>query len=152
MQVEYEPDMTRRDVGGCEEQFGRSPGITGRPCFHPNQFVNLEAEPPKDMLLFSDSGGAEKHRVRAVVNRTKAFLICVISSKLVKRYFEERACMVRKWFESDRSKGACILTFEEDIVGGLRYEEHAGGDNKVRYKSSLTSWMYLAHKETLRFL
>ncbi|TPP61884.1 hypothetical protein FGIG_11082 [Fasciola gigantica] len=84
--------MTRRDVGGCEEQFERSPGITGRPCFHPNQFVNLEAEPPKDMLLFSASGDAEKHRARAVVNRTKAFLIRVISSKPVKRYF--------LWYES----------------------------------------------------
>ncbi|TPP60837.1 26S protease regulatory subunit 7 [Fasciola gigantica] len=90
-QVEHKRNITCGNVGGCEEQTERPPKIIERPCLHPKQFVNLETEPPKDMLLFSASGNGKKLCARVVVNDTEACIIRVVDSELVRK----RACMVR---------------------------------------------------------
>ncbi|THD19814.1 26S protease regulatory subunit 7 [Fasciola hepatica] len=95
-QVEYEPNVTCTDVGGCEDLFERSPEIIGKLCLHPKLFVSLRNEPPKDILLFGASGNGGKRRARAVVNRIEACLIRGISSELVQKYVDERTFTVRK--------------------------------------------------------
>ncbi|THD25443.1 26S protease regulatory subunit 7 [Fasciola hepatica] len=94
------------------------------------------------MLLFEASSNGETLLARAVVKKTEVYLIRIINSVLVRKYVDERACMVRKRFELDRSKEACILSFEVDTVGGARYDEQAGGDNEVRRTMlELINWL-----------
>ncbi|TPP67889.1 26S protease regulatory subunit 7 [Fasciola gigantica] len=101
------------------------------PRLHPNQFVNLGTEPPKDMLLFAAPGTGKKFRARATANRTEAFFNIVIHSELVQKYAGERAGTIRKWFEFSRRERGRILRFEIDAVGGARLDNEAGSDNKV---------------------
>ncbi|WFD37308.1 26S proteasome regulatory subunit 7 [Malassezia japonica] len=133
MQVEEKPDVTYSDVGGCKEQIEKLREVVETPLLSPERFVKLGIDPPKGVLLFGPPGTGKTLCARAVANRTDATFIRVIGSELVQKYVGEGARMVRELFELARTKKACIIFFDEiDAVGGMRFDDGAGGDNEVQ--------------------
>ncbi|PKI82626.1 26S proteasome regulatory subunit 7 [Malassezia vespertilionis] len=133
MQVEDKPDVTYSDVGGCKEQIEKLREVVEAPLLEPERFVKLGIDPPKGVLLFGPPGTGKTLCARAVANRTDATFIRVIGSELVQKYVGEGARMVRELFELARTKKACIIFFDEiDAIGGMRFDDGAGGDNEVQ--------------------
>ncbi|MQM07276.1 hypothetical protein Taro_040111 [Colocasia esculenta] len=133
MTVEDKPDITYSDVGGCKEQIENLREVVELPLLHPEKFVRLGIDPPKGVLLYGPPGTGKTLLARAVANRTDACFIRVIGSELVQKYVGEGARMVRELFQMARSKKACIVFFDEvDAIGGVRFEDGAGGDNEVQ--------------------
>ncbi|WFC96432.1 26S proteasome regulatory subunit 7 [Malassezia brasiliensis] len=133
MQVEEKPDVTYSDVGGCKEQIEKLREVVETPLLSPERFVKLGIDPPKGVLLFGPPGTGKTLCARAVANRTDATFIRVIGSELVQKYVGEGARMVRELFELARTKKACIIFFDEvDAIGGMRFDDGAGGDNEVQ--------------------
>ncbi|WFD32905.1 26S proteasome regulatory subunit 7 [Malassezia sp. CBS 17886] len=133
MQVEEKPDVTYSDIGGCKEQIEKLREVVEMPLLSPERFVKLGIDPPKGVLLFGPPGTGKTLCARAVANRTDATFIRVIGSELVQKYVGEGARMVRELFELARTKKACIIFFDEiDAVGGMRFDDGAGGDNEVQ--------------------
>ncbi|WFD04139.1 26S proteasome regulatory subunit 7 [Malassezia obtusa] len=133
MQVEDKPDVTYSDVGGCKEQIEKLREVVETPLLSPERFVKLGIDPPKGVLLFGPPGTGKTLCARAVANRTDATFIRVIGSELVQKYVGEGARMVRELFELARTKKACIIFFDEvDAIGGMRFDDGAGGDNEVQ--------------------
>ena len=133
MQVEDKPDVTYGDVGGSKEQIEKLREVVETPLLSPERFVKLGIDPPKGVLLFGPPGTGKTLCARAVANRTDATFIRVIGSELVQKYVGEGARMVRELFELARTKKACIIFFDEvDAIGGVRFDDGAGGDNEVQ--------------------
>ncbi|KAI3617104.1 hypothetical protein CBS9595_003013 [Malassezia furfur] len=133
MQVEEKPDVTYSDVGGSKEQIEKLREVVETPLLSPERFVKLGIDPPKGVLLFGPPGTGKTLCARAVANRTDATFIRVIGSELVQKYVGEGARMVRELFELARTKKACIIFFDEvDAIGGMRFDDGAGGDNEVQ--------------------
>ena len=133
MTVEEKPDVTYNDVGGCKEQIERIREVVETPLLNPNKYYVLGIDPPKGILLYGPPGTGKTLVARAVANRTDACFIRVIGSELVQKYVGEGARMVRELFQMARSKTACIIFFDEiDAVGGVRFDDGAGGDNEVQ--------------------
>ncbi|KAF3659279.1 26S protease regulatory subunit 7, partial [Capsicum annuum] len=127
------PDVTYNDVGGCKEQIEKMREVVELPMLHPEKFVNLGIDPPKDVLCYGPPGTGKILLARAVANRTDACFIRVIGSELVQKYVGEGARMVRELFQMARSKKACIVFFDEvDAIGGARFDDGVGGDNEVQ--------------------
>lgn len=133
MQVEDKPDVTYSDIGGVKEQIEKLREVVETPLLEPERFVRLGIDPPKGMLLFGPPGTGKTLCARAVANRTDAAFIRVIGSELVQKYVGEGARMVRELFELARTKKTCIIFFDEvDAIGGMRFDDGAGGDNEVQ--------------------
>ena len=133
MTVEEKPDVTYSDVGGCKEQIEKLREVVELPLLSPERFATLGIDPPKGILLYGPPGTGKTLCARAVANRTDATFIRVIGSELVQKYVGEGARMVRELFEMARSKKACIIFFDEiDAIGGVRFDDGAGGDNEVQ--------------------
>lgn len=133
MQVEDKPDVTYSDIGGVKEQIEKLREVVETPLLEPERFVRLGIDPPKGLLLFGPPGTGKTLCARAVANRTDAAFIRVIGSELVQKYVGEGARMVRELFELARTKKTCIIFFDEvDAIGGMRFDDGAGGDNEVQ--------------------
>lgn len=133
MQVEEKPDVTYGDIGGVKDQIEKLREVVETPLLEPERFVKLGIDPPKGVLLFGPPGTGKTLCARAVANRTDATFIRVIGSELVQKYVGEGARMVRELFELARTKKACIIFFDEvDAIGGMRFDDGAGGDNEVQ--------------------
>ena len=133
MQVEDKPDVTYSDIGGVKEQIEKLREVVETPLLEPERFVRLGIDPPKGVLLFGPPGTGKTLCARAVANRTDAAFIRVIGSELVQKYVGEGARMVRELFELARTKKTCIIFFDEvDAIGGMRFDDGAGGDNEVQ--------------------
>ena len=133
MQVEDKPDVTYSDIGGVKEQIEKLREVVETPLLEPERFVRLGIDPPKGVLLFGPPGTGKTLCARAVANRTDAAFIRVIGSELVQKYVGEGARMVRELFELARTKNTCIIFFDEvDAIGGMRFDDGAGGDNEVQ--------------------
>ena len=133
MQVEDKPDVTYSDIGGVKDQIEKLREVVETPLLEPERFVKLGIDPPKGVLLFGPPGTGKTLCARAVANRTDATFIRVIGSELVQKYVGEGARMVRELFELARTKKACIIFFDEvDAIGGVRFDDGAGGDNEVQ--------------------
>ena len=133
MQVEDKPDVTYSDIGGVKEQIEKLREVVETPLLEPERFVRLGIDPPKGVLLFGPPGTGKTLCARAVANRTDAAFIRVIGSELVQKYVGEGARMVREIFELARTKKTCIIFFDEvDAIGGMRFDDGAGGDNEVQ--------------------
>ena len=132
MQVEDKPDVTYSDIGGVKEQIEKLREVVETPLLEPERFVRLGIDPPKGVLLFGPPGTGKTLCARAVANRTDAAFIRVIGSELVQKYVGG-ARMVRELFELARTKKTCIIFFDEvDAIGGMRFDDGAGGDNEVQ--------------------
>ena len=133
MQVEDKPDVTYSDIGGVKEQIEKLREVVETPLLEPERFVRLGIDPPKGVLLFGPPGTGKTLCARAVANRTDAAFIRVIGSELVQKYVGEGARIVRELFELARTKKTCIIFFDEvDAIGGMRFDDGAGGDNEVQ--------------------
>jgi 26S proteasome regulatory subunit T1 len=133
MTVEEKPDVTYEHIGGLKEQLERLKEVVELPLLHPERFVKLGIDPPKGVLLYGPPGTGKTLAARAVANRTDATFIRVIGSELVQKYVGEGARMVRELFQMARQKKACIIFFDEvDAIGGVRFDDGAGGDNEVQ--------------------
>lgn len=133
MQVEDKPDVTYSDIGGVKEQIEKLREVVETPLLEPERFVRLGIDPPKGVLIFGPPGTGKTLCARAVANRTDAAFIRVIGSELVQKYVGEGARMVRELFELARTKKTCIIFFDEvDAIGGMRFDDGAGGDNEVQ--------------------
>lgn len=133
MTVEEKPDVTYSDIGGCKEQIEKLREVVELPLLSPERFAKLGIDPPKGILLYGPPGTGKTLCARAVANRTEATFIRVIGSELVQKYVGEGARMVRELFEMARTKKACIIFFDEiDAIGGVRFDDGAGGDNEVQ--------------------
>ncbi|KAJ4950277.1 hypothetical protein NE237_027109 [Protea cynaroides] len=53
MTVEEKPDVTYNDVGGCKEQIEKMREVVELPMLHPEKFVKLGIDPPKELMLAS---------------------------------------------------------------------------------------------------
>ncbi|KAI6218928.1 26S proteasome regulatory subunit 7 [Aphelenchoides besseyi] len=133
MQVEEKPDVTYAEVGGCKQQIEKLREVVETPLLHPERYVNLGIEPPKGVLFYGPPGTVKTLCARAVANRTDACFIRVIGTELVQKYVGEGARMVRELFELARTKKACLIFFDEiDAIGGARFDDGMGGNNKAQ--------------------
>jgi len=133
MQVEEKPDVTYEQVGGMTDELDQLREVVEVPLLNPERFLNLGIDPPKGVLLYGPPGTGKTLTARAVANRTDATFIRVIGSELVQKYVGEGARMVRELFQMARQKKAAIIFFDEvDAIGGVRFDDGAGGDNEVQ--------------------
>ncbi|ODV59003.1 proteasome regulatory particle base subunit RPT1 [Ascoidea rubescens DSM 1968] len=133
MTVEEKPDVTYSDIGGCKEQIEKLKEVVELPLLSSDRFVTLGIDPPKGILLYGPPGTGKTLCARAVANRTDATFIRVIGSELVQKYVGEGARMIRELFEMARTNNASIIFFDEiDAIGGVRFDDGAGGDNEVQ--------------------
>ncbi|KAL8092146.1 hypothetical protein AgCh_034440, partial [Apium graveolens] len=119
--------------GGCNEQIEKIRKVVELPMLHPEMFVKLGIDPPRGVLCYGPPGTGKTLLARAVANRTDACFIHVIGSELVQKYVGEGARIIRELLQMARSKKACIVFFDEiDAIGGARFDDGVGGDNKVQ--------------------
>jgi len=84
-------------------------------------------------MLYGPPGTGKTLFARAIANQMDGTSIRVIGYELVQKYVGKVARMVREPFEMTPGKKAYIIFFGQvDVIGGARFDDGVGGDDKVQ--------------------
>src|SRR3989442_1395228 len=115
------PDVKWNDVGGLENVKEELREAVEWPLKYPDVFTQLNATPPKGLLLYGPPGTGKTLLAKAVANESEANFISVKGPELLNKYVGESEKAVREVFRKARQASPCIIFFDEiDSVAPLR--------------------------------
>jgi len=111
LRIEDCPEVPYSAVGGCIQQLDKLRDLLETPFLYPEKFAKLGIEPVKGAVLWGPRGSAQVLCARAIAHNTGASIIRV--SQLGDCRGVEGAKVVRKAFETARTKPSALVVFEE---------------------------------------
>ena len=124
------PDVTWDQVGGLEDVKEELREAVEWPLKYPDLFAQLNATPPKGLLLYGPPGTGKTLLAKAVAHESESNFISVKGPELLNKFVGESEKAVREVFRKARQASPCIIFFDEiDSVAPTRGS--GGGDSHV---------------------
>jgi len=118
------PDVTWDQIGGLEGVKEELREAVEWPLKYPEIFAQLNANPPKGLLLYGPPGTGKTLLAKAVAHESESNFISVKGPELLNKFVGESEKAVREVFRKARQAAPCIIFFDEiDSVAPVR-----GGD------------------------
>ncbi len=115
------PEVTWEDVGGLEAVKEELREAVEWPLRYPEVFAQLNATPPKGLLLYGPPGTGKTLLAKAVANESQANFISVKGPELLNKFVGESERAVREVFHKARQAAPCIIFFDEiDSIAPVR--------------------------------
>src|SRR5216110_384759 len=124
------PDVTWDQVGGLEDVKEELREAVEWPLKYPDLFAQLNATPPKGLLLYGPPGTGKTLLAKAVAHESESNFISVKGPELLNKFVGESEKAVREVFRKARQASPCIIFFDEiDSVAPVRGS--GGGETHV---------------------
>jgi transitional endoplasmic reticulum ATPase len=115
------PDVTWEQVGGLEDVKEELREAVEWPLKYPDLFAQLNATPPKGLLLYGPPGTGKTLLAKAVAHESESNFISVKGPELLNKFVGESEKAVREVFRKARQASPCIIFFDEvDSVAPTR--------------------------------
>src|SRR5207247_7815451 len=129
------PDVTWDHVGGLEDVKEELREAVEWPLKYPDLFAQLNATPPKGLLLYGPPGTGKTLLAKAVAHESESNFISVKGPELLNKFVGESEKAVREVFRKARQASPCIIFFDEiDSVAPVRGS--GGGETHVTERVS----------------
>ncbi|OLB47629.1 AAA family ATPase [archaeon 13_2_20CM_2_53_6] len=124
------PDVSWDQIGGLEDVKEELREAVEWPLKYPDLFAQLNASPPKGLLLYGPPGTGKTLLAKAVAHESESNFISVKGPELLNKFVGESEKAVREVFRKARQASPCIIFFDEiDSVAPVRGS--GGGDAHV---------------------
>src|SRR5438093_4438166 len=124
------PDVSWDHIGGLEDVKEELREAVEWPLKYPDLFAQLNASPPKGLLLYGPPGTGKTLLAKAVAHESESNFISVKGPELLNKFVGESEQAVREVFRKARQASPCIIFFDEiDSVAPVRGS--VGGDSHV---------------------
>jgi transitional endoplasmic reticulum ATPase len=115
------PDVTWDQIGGLEDVKEELREAVEWPLKYPELFAQLNASPPKGLLLYGPPGTGKTLLAKAVAHESESNFISVKGPELLNKFVGESEKAVREVFRKARQASPCIIFFDEiDSVAPVR--------------------------------
>jgi transitional endoplasmic reticulum ATPase len=115
------PDVTWDQIGGLENVKEELREAVEWPLKYPEIFAQLNANPPKGLLMYGPPGTGKTLLAKAVAHESESNFISVKGPELLNKYVGESEKAVREIFRKARQAAPCIIFFDEiDSVAPVR--------------------------------
>jgi transitional endoplasmic reticulum ATPase len=115
------PDISWDQVGGLEDVKEELREAVEWPLKYPDLFAQLNATPPKGLLLYGPPGTGKTLLAKAVAHESESNFISVKGPELLNKFVGESEKAVREVFRKARQASPCIIFFDEiDSVAPTR--------------------------------
>ena len=115
------PDIKWEDIGGLEPVKEELREAIEWPLKYPELFAQMNAVPPKGLLLYGPPGTGKTLLAKAAANESEANFISVKGPELLNKFVGESEKAVREVFRKARQASPCIIFFDEiDSVAPVR--------------------------------
>src|SRR5207245_5619781 len=85
----------------------------GWPLQYPDLFAQLNATPPKGLLVYGPPGTGKTLLAKAVAHESESNFISVKGPELLNKFVGESEKAVREVFRKEREASPCIILFDE---------------------------------------
>src|SRR2546427_3117450 len=124
------PDIKWEDIGGLEGVKEELREAIEWPLRYPELFAQMNAVPPKGLLLYGPPGTGKTLLAKAAANESEANFISVKGPELLNKFVGESEKAIREVFRKARQASPCIIFFDEiDSVAPIRGS--GAGDSNV---------------------
>src|SRR3989449_2421152 len=124
------PDIKWDDIGGLEGVKEELREAIEWPLKYPELFAQMNAVPPKGLLLYGPPGTGKTLLAKAAANESEANFISVKGPELLNKFVGEAEKAIREVFRKARQASPCIIFFDEiDSVAPVRGS--SSGDSNV---------------------
>jgi transitional endoplasmic reticulum ATPase len=124
------PDIKWGDIGGLEGVKEELREAIEWPLKYPELFAQMNAVPPKGLLLYGPPGTGKTLLAKAAANESEANFISVKGPELLNKFVGESEKAIREVFRKARQASPCIIFFDEiDSVAPIRGSN--SGDSNV---------------------
>ncbi len=124
------PDVSWEQIGGLEDVKEELREAVEWPLKYPDLFAQLNASPPKGLLLYGPPGTGKTLLAKAVAHESESNFISVKGPELLNKFVGESEKALREVFRKARQASPCIIFFDEiDSVAPVRGS--GGGDAHV---------------------
>ena len=124
------PDVSWDQIGGLEDVKEELREAVEWPLKYPDLFAQLNASPPKGLLLYGPPGTGKTLLAKAVAHESESNFISVKGPELLNKFVGESEKAVREVFRKARQASPCIIFFDEiDSVAPVRGS--GGGETHV---------------------
>ncbi len=124
------PDIKWGDIGGLEGVKEELREAIEWPLKYPELFAQMNAVPPKGLLLYGPPGTGKTLLAKAAANESEANFISVKGPELLNKFVGESEKAIREVFRKARQASPCIIFFDEiDSVAPVRGS--SSGDSNV---------------------
>jgi transitional endoplasmic reticulum ATPase len=115
------PDIKWDDIGGLEGVKEELREAIEWPLKYPELFAQMNAVPPKGLLLYGPPGTGKTLLAKAAANESEANFISVKGPELLNKFVGESEKAIREIFRKARQASPCIIFFDEiDSVAPVR--------------------------------
>ena len=115
------PDVSWEMIGGLEDVKEELREAVEWPLKYPDLFAQLNATPPKGLLLYGPPGTGKTLLAKAVAHESESNFISVKGPELLNKFVGESERAVREVFRKARQASPCIIFFDEiDSVAPVR--------------------------------
>ena len=115
------PDVSWEQVGGLQDVKEELREAVEWPLKYPDLFAQLNATPPKGLLLYGPPGTGKTLLAKAVAHESESNFISVKGPELLNKFVGESEKAVREVFRKARQASPCIIFFDEiDSVAPTR--------------------------------
>ncbi len=115
------PDVQWNQIGGLENVKEELREAIEWPLKYPEIFSQLNANPPKGLLLYGPPGTGKTLLAKAVAHESESNFISVKGPELLNKFVGESEKAVREIFRKARQAAPCIIFFDEiDSVAPVR--------------------------------
>ncbi|MFW6117518.1 MAG: AAA family ATPase, partial [Thermoproteota archaeon] len=115
------PDVKWGDVGGLEDTKRELQEAIEWPLKYPEIFENMDANPPKGILLYGPPGTGKTLLAKAVANESESNFISIKGPELLSKWVGESEKGVREVFRKAKQAAPAIIFFDElDAVAPVR--------------------------------
>ncbi|MBO0889032.1 CDC48 family AAA ATPase, partial [Candidatus Bathyarchaeota archaeon] len=115
------PDVSWDQIGGLEDVKEELREAVEWPLKFPDLFAQLNATPPKGLLLYGPPGTGKTLLAKAVAHESESNFISVKGPELLNKFVGESEKAVREVFRKARQASPCIIFFDEiDSVAPTR--------------------------------
>src|SRR5881628_2839530 len=115
------PDIKWDDIGGLEDVKEELREAIEWPLKYQELFTQMDAKPPKGLLLYGPPGTGKTLLARAVANESEANFISIKGPELLSKWVGESEKGVREVFRKARQAAPCIIFFDEiDAIAPTR--------------------------------
>src|SRR6059036_1651149 len=115
------PDIKWEDIGGLEGVKEELREAIEWPLKYAELFAQMNAVPPKGLLLYGPPGTGKTLLAKAAANESEANFISVKGPELLNKFVGESEKAIREVFRKARQASPCIIFFDEiDSVAPVR--------------------------------
>jgi len=115
------PNIRWDDIGDLQEAKQELREAIEWPLKYPEVFTNMNAAPPKGILLYGPPGTGKTLLAKAVANESEANFIAIKGPELLSKWVGESERGVREVFRKARQAAPCIIFFDEvDSIAPVR--------------------------------